>query len=109
MCLNRASLDKLYETQRQTEKTLSDLRDALRQWKSRIDEVRVQQDGNLNKVLRKFEETARDSADKALEMSVRSVRIVSVFRNLLVLYLPKPLGRMEEFTFWVNTKRQKRL
>lgn len=79
MGLNRASINELYKTQSQTEKALSDLRCVLSQWTPRIEEVRAQQEGKLNEVLRRFERAAKDSADEAFELSVGSIRLVGAF------------------------------
>lgn len=58
---------------------MSDLQDVLNQWTPRIDEVGAQQEGQLIKVLLRFEQAAKDGADEAFESSVASVRLVSAF------------------------------
>lgn len=62
--------------------------------------MRTQQEDKLNEVLRNFEQVARDSASNALELSIKgsAIDFVSAFGYLLVLYLPKLLGRMDKIT-----------
>ena len=88
---------------------MSDLQNVLNQWTPRIDEVGAQQEGKLDEVLLRFEQAAMDGAHEAFESSVASVRLVSAFGYLMVHYLSKPLGRMEEVIFWAQVEMRKAL
>ena len=69
---NRASLDELILIQSQTKATLYDLQRNLDQWTPCSDEI---QEDRLNEILSRFEQAAKDGADKAME----SFPLVSAF------------------------------
>lgn len=74
--LNRAPLNELVKTQRQTEETLSDLQQVLNQCTPGIEEVRTQQESKLNEALLRFERVASESANEAIALCEASLLLV---------------------------------
>ena len=69
-------MSELYDTQRETERVVSELQYTITKWAPRIDQVRAQQKNKLHGTLTKFEHAARESAKEAISLQLQSLTMV---------------------------------
>lgn len=82
LALDRASLNELNDTQRETERALSELRNAIAKWDTRVDQVRTELESKLDITLTEFERVARESVENAISLHLKPFTMVRAIQQV---------------------------